>query len=181
MTMRLCRTNILLSEGCWLDSPGLHVKVSLDKILNPKTATDVLVGTLHGIHHYHFMNVCMNYCQSLWTKLVVNPNCGTCENRKLEGRSRSRYEGEGLQTHPCICTCTYAQWSTECHFSLTSITHPLCAGKHVRMSHSKSISTHRVSFFHQDLRIFLPVCPLVLTVLSHCRNAKYPRPPPTPG
>lgn len=76
----------------------------------------------------------------------------------------------------------YAQWSTEWHFSLTSITHPLCAGKHVRMSHSKCISTHQVSFFHQDLRIFLPVCPLVLTVLSHCRNAKYPRtPPPIPA
>ena len=24
-----------LSEGCWFDSPGLHVKVSLGKILNP--------------------------------------------------------------------------------------------------------------------------------------------------
>ena len=36
------RASILLSEGCWCDSPGLHVQVSLGKILNPKTGTDVL-------------------------------------------------------------------------------------------------------------------------------------------
>ena len=27
---------VVLSEGCWFDSPGLHVKVSLVKIMNPK-------------------------------------------------------------------------------------------------------------------------------------------------
>ena len=28
--------SVLLLEGCWFDSPGLHVEVSLGKILNPK-------------------------------------------------------------------------------------------------------------------------------------------------
>ena len=28
----------------WFDSPGLHIKVSSGKILNPETAPDVLVG-----------------------------------------------------------------------------------------------------------------------------------------
>ena len=32
------------------DSPGLHVEVSLGKILNPKTAPYMLVGTFHGSH-----------------------------------------------------------------------------------------------------------------------------------
>ena len=41
------RANVLLSEGRWFSSPGLHVEVSLGKILKPKTAPDVLVGTLH--------------------------------------------------------------------------------------------------------------------------------------
>ena len=30
------RANVLLLEGHWFDSPGLHVEVSLGKILNPK-------------------------------------------------------------------------------------------------------------------------------------------------
>ena len=30
------RASVLLSEGHWFDSPGLHVEVSLGKILNPK-------------------------------------------------------------------------------------------------------------------------------------------------
>ena len=30
------RASILSLEGCWFDSPGLHVEVSLGKILNPK-------------------------------------------------------------------------------------------------------------------------------------------------
>ena len=30
------RASVLLSEVSWLDSLGLHVKVSLGKILNPK-------------------------------------------------------------------------------------------------------------------------------------------------
>ena len=36
-----------------------YVEVSLDKILNPKTAPDVLVSTLHGSHRYQCMNVCV--------------------------------------------------------------------------------------------------------------------------
>ena len=42
------RASVLLSEGRWFDSPGLHVKVSLGEILKPQTAPDVLVGTLHS-------------------------------------------------------------------------------------------------------------------------------------
>ena len=30
------RASVLLSKGRWFDSPGLHVRVSLGKILNPK-------------------------------------------------------------------------------------------------------------------------------------------------
>ena len=30
------RFSVLLSKGCWFDSPGLHVEVTLGKILNPK-------------------------------------------------------------------------------------------------------------------------------------------------
>ena len=33
-----CRASVLLLEGCWFHSLGLHVKASLDKILNPQTA-----------------------------------------------------------------------------------------------------------------------------------------------
>ena len=39
-----------LLEGYWFDSPGLHVEVSLGKILNPKTAP-----ALHGSHRYQCM------------------------------------------------------------------------------------------------------------------------------
>ena len=30
------RASVLISEGCWFDSPGVHVEVSLGKILNSK-------------------------------------------------------------------------------------------------------------------------------------------------
>ena len=53
------RARLLLSEGRLFDSPGQHIKVSLDKILNPKT---VLVSTLPGSHPHQCMNGCMNYC-----------------------------------------------------------------------------------------------------------------------
>ena len=66
------RATILLSEGRWFDSPGLHVDVSFGKILNPKTAHNVQVGTLHGSHRHQCMNVCMNYCKSLWTNWLLN-------------------------------------------------------------------------------------------------------------
>ena len=42
------RANVLLSEGRWFDSSGLHVEVPLGKILNPKTASDVMWRT--GLH-----------------------------------------------------------------------------------------------------------------------------------
>ena len=58
----------LLSEGRWFDSPVLHVSVSFSKKLNPKTAPDVQLGTLHGSYRHHFMNLCVNYCKTLWTK-----------------------------------------------------------------------------------------------------------------
>ena len=58
----------MLSEGRWFDSPGLHVEVSLGKILNSKIAPDVLVGTLHGSHRHQCMNACINLCK--WTKSV---------------------------------------------------------------------------------------------------------------
>ena len=39
---------------CWFDFPRLHVEVSLGNMLNPKTAPDVLVGTLHCSHQYMY-------------------------------------------------------------------------------------------------------------------------------
>ena len=54
----ISRASVLLSEGRWFDSPGLHAEGSLDKILNPKTAPDVLVGTLHVNHRHQCMNQC---------------------------------------------------------------------------------------------------------------------------
>ena len=39
-----CGSGVEPVSGGWFDSPGLHAEVSLGKILNPKTAPDVLVG-----------------------------------------------------------------------------------------------------------------------------------------
>ena len=56
------RARVLLLEGCWLDSPGLHVQM--------------LVSTLHGSHCHQCLNVCMNYCKSLWAKVSAKrPKC----------------------------------------------------------------------------------------------------------
>ena len=60
------RDGVLLLDGRWFDSLSLHIEVSSAKILNLRTAPDVLVGTLHGSHCHQCINVCMN--QSLWTK-----------------------------------------------------------------------------------------------------------------
>ena len=61
------RPSVLLLQGCWFDFPVLDVGVG--KILNPKTAPDVLVGTSHGSRCRQCMNVYMNYAsKSLWTK-----------------------------------------------------------------------------------------------------------------
>ena len=43
-----------LSEGCWFDSPGLHVQESLGKILSPKPC----------MLHDSICHQCMNYCKS---------------------------------------------------------------------------------------------------------------------
>ena len=42
-----CRASVMLLEGRWFDSPGLHVEVSLQDT-EPQTAPDVLVSTLHS-------------------------------------------------------------------------------------------------------------------------------------
>ena len=59
----------MLSGGRWFDSPWSACRSDL----NPKTAPDVLVGTLHRSHRHQCANVCMNYCKWLWTK-------GVCSN-----------------------------------------------------------------------------------------------------
>ena len=64
------RNSVSLLECRWFHPPGLHVEVSLSKILNPKLLTDVLVGTLHGSHRHQCMNVCMNHCESFLDKSV---------------------------------------------------------------------------------------------------------------
>ena len=61
------RASVLLSEGCWFNSPGLRVEVSLGKILNPKTAPD-FAGQHLAWQPLPSVCECMNYCKSLWTK-----------------------------------------------------------------------------------------------------------------
>ena len=67
--------SVLLLEGFWFDSAGLHVKVSLGKIPNLKLL--LMFCTLHGSHCHQCMNVFMNYCKSLWTK--VSAKCPKCK------------------------------------------------------------------------------------------------------
>ena len=64
------KASVLLSAGHWFESPDLHVKVSLGKILNLKPSPYVLVSTLHGSHRHQ----CMNYCKSRWTKASYKCN-----------------------------------------------------------------------------------------------------------
>ena len=74
------RASLLFLEGCWFDSPGLHVVVTLGKILNPTTAPDVLVGTLHDSQHHPSMNVFTNYCKSIWPK--ASAKCPKCKFKR---------------------------------------------------------------------------------------------------
>ena len=53
--------------GCW-GVQGLLVKVSLSKKLNPKTAPDVLVSSLHGCQHHQSVNVSAK-CKCKWAKM----------------------------------------------------------------------------------------------------------------
>ena len=46
------RASISVLEGRWFDSLGLHVDVSLDKVLSPKLLLMCWVGTLHGSLNY---------------------------------------------------------------------------------------------------------------------------------
>ena len=53
---------VAVLEGCWFDSPSLHVKVSLGKILNPKLllmccSAPCMVATA--------ISVCINYSKAL--------------------------------------------------------------------------------------------------------------------
>ena len=64
----------MLSEGGWLYSAGLYVKVSLGKILNSKL---LLTCWLAPCMAATTMYVCMNYCKSHWTK--VSAKCPKME------------------------------------------------------------------------------------------------------
>ena len=77
--------SVLLSEGRWLDSPWLHVKVSMSKILNPK----LLLMCWWAPHIHQCMNVYMNYCQSFWTK-------ASCKRR---GKKKTHLNGRTNWTH----------------------------------------------------------------------------------
>ena len=59
------------------DSPGLHVKVSLGKILNPKLLLMFwLAACMAATTISVSMFVCMNYCKLLWTKAPAKyPKC----------------------------------------------------------------------------------------------------------
>ena len=65
------------------------------KILNSKL---LLVGTLHGRHHHQCMNVCMNYCKSLYTK---------ASDKYL----KCKFANE-------LCPCPFHTQSQYCHLSL---------------------------------------------------------------
>lgn len=43
-------------RGCWFDSPGLRVKVSSGKTLNPRTAPGVLACIWHGSNRHRCLN-----------------------------------------------------------------------------------------------------------------------------
>ena len=55
--------SVLLLQGRWFNSPGLHVEVSLGKTLNPWCAGRHLAWQLPPTVYE-----CMNYWKSLWTK-----------------------------------------------------------------------------------------------------------------
>ena len=57
------RASILLFEGYRFDSPGLHIEASYGKMLNPKTAPDVLVGTLRVRMYVSLTVKCQTYAQ----------------------------------------------------------------------------------------------------------------------
>ena len=69
----------------------------LGLITETQTALDVLVGTLHGSHRHQCMNVCMNYCKSLWTKAF------------------------GLNSLKCKCMqrSTCVPWDTKCYITVS--------------------------------------------------------------
>lgn len=47
--------------------PGLHVEVP-----EPQTAPGVQVDTVHGSRRHQCVNICMNYCKSLWQKINLS-------------------------------------------------------------------------------------------------------------
>ena len=57
------RASVSLSEGRWFDFPGLHVEVSLGKILNPRpllmlaSMMSMMIGTSHSSHRHQCMNM----------------------------------------------------------------------------------------------------------------------------
>ena len=61
------RASIFLSESRWFRFPWSAYQSVLGQETEPQNAY-VLVGTLHGSHRHQCMNVCMNYCKSLWTE-----------------------------------------------------------------------------------------------------------------
>ena len=63
------RARVLLSEGCWFHSPGLHVKVSMGKIPNPKLLLMCWLAPCMAA-----TSVWMNYCRLFWTKRLLNVN-----------------------------------------------------------------------------------------------------------
>ena len=67
--------SVLSSEGHWLDSHGLHVEVSLGKILKPKLLLMCWSGPCMAPTS---ISVCMSYCKSLWTKASDKCPKGKC-------------------------------------------------------------------------------------------------------
>ena len=63
------RANVLSSEGLWFDFPGLHVEVSLGKLLNPKRLQMWWSAPCLAANPRHqCMNVSMDYRKLLLTK-----------------------------------------------------------------------------------------------------------------
>ena len=75
------RANILLLEGRWFDSLGLHIKVSLGKILNPKLLlmfwlAICTAATAISVLIYELLS-------SLWTKMPTKCQCKSKSRNKV--------------------------------------------------------------------------------------------------
>ena len=105
--------------GCWFDSPGLHVKVSSGKTLNPKTAPGVLLGIWHGSNLHRCLNpVDITACLTSTPMFLHNlpfPTYGSFSDGKPCVTSALIYlmtfSLKQLSYRDCVLTKRECQWS----------------------------------------------------------------------